>query len=138
MFLAGFNRKNTKEDLFIKGNHGISPWDQHGKIPKDSRRLSTEAGLDPLTCGADRPLWVTHGCTLFSRSVVAREGDSYSLIESSVVHLSLVGLAGLCYYRKHIMLVFSLVISPELKNRRQSLPKLELEDLSSLLYAPII
>jgi hypothetical protein len=70
--------------------------------------------------------------------VVAREGDSYSLVESFVVHLPLVGLAGPCYYRKHTLPVFSLVISPELNNRRQSLPKLELEDLSCFLYAPII
>ena len=70
--------------------------------------------------------------------MVAHEGDSYSLVESSVVHLQLVGLAGPCYYRKHTLLVFSIVISLELNNRRQSLPKLELEDLSSLLYAPVI
>ena len=69
----------------------------------------------------------------FFESVVARKGDSYSLVESSVVHLLLIGLAGLCYYRKHTLLMFSLVISPELNNRRQSLPQLELEDLSSLL-----
>ena len=81
---------------------------------------------------------VTRGCTLLSGLVVAREGDSYSLIECFVVQLQLVGLEGLCYYRKHTLLVFSLVISPELNNRRQSLPRLELEDLSSLLYAPII
>ena len=71
-------------------------------------------------------------------SVVAREGDSYSLIESFVVHLPLVGLAGLYYYRKRSLPMFPLVISLELNNRRQSLPKLELEDFSSLLYAPII
>ena len=70
--------------------------------------------------------------------MVAREGESYSLVESSVVHLPFVGLAGPCYYRKHTLLVFSLVMSPELNNRRQSLPKLELEDPSNLLYAPII
>jgi hypothetical protein len=70
--------------------------------------------------------------------VVAREGDSYSLIESFVVHLPLVGLAGTYYFRKHTLPVFSLVISLELNNRRQSIPKLELEDLSSLLYTPII
>ena len=69
--------------------------------------------------------------------VVAHEGDSYCLVESSIVHLLLVGLAGHCYYRKHTLLVFSLVISLELNNRRQSLPKLELKDLSSLLYTPI-
>ena len=70
--------------------------------------------------------------------MVAHEGDSYSLVESSVVHLLLVGQAGLCYCREHTLVVFSLVISLELNNTRQSLPKLELEDLSSFLYAPII
>jgi hypothetical protein len=69
--------------------------------------------------------------------MVAREGDSYSLVESSVVHLPLVGLARTCYYRKHTLPVLYLVISPELNNRRQSLPKLELEVLSSL-YTPIL
>ena len=59
--------------------------------------------------------------------------DSYSLIESFVVHLLLVGLAGPCCYRKYTLPVFSLVISLELNNRRQNLPKLELEDLSSLV-----
>ena len=74
----------------------------------------------------------------FSGSVVAREGDSYSLVESSIVHLPLVGLAGHCCYRKHTLFMFSLVISLELNNKRQSLLKLELEDLSDVLYAPII
>jgi hypothetical protein len=70
--------------------------------------------------------------------MVAREGDSYSLVESFVVHLLFVGLAGPCYYRKHTLPMFSLVISLELNNRRQSLLKLELEDLCDLLYTPII
>ena len=74
----------------------------------------------------------------FFGSVVAHEGDSYSLVESFVVHLPFVGQVGPCYYRKLTLPMFSLVISPELNNRRQSLPKLELEDLSSILYAPII
>ena len=69
---------------------------------------------------------------------VAHEGDSYSLVESFVVHLPLVGLAGHCCYRKHTLPVFSLLMPLELNNRRQSLPKLELEDLSNLLYASII
>ena len=81
---------------------------------------------------------VTHGCTLFFGSVVAREGDSYSLVDSSVVHLPLVGLVGHCCYRKHTLPVFSIVISLELNNRRHSLPKLELDDLSDLLYVPVI
>ena len=69
--------------------------------------------------------------------MVAHEGDFYSLVESSVVHLPLVGLAELCYYRKHTLPVFSLVISLELNNRRQNLPKLEIEYLCDLLYTPI-
>ena len=74
----------------------------------------------------------------FFGSVVAREGDSYSLIESFVVHLQFIGLAGPYYYRKHTMHVFSLVISPELNNRKHSLPKLELEDPCNLRYTPVI
>ena len=70
--------------------------------------------------------------------MVAREGDSYSLVESSVVHLLFVGIVGFSYYRKHTLPMFSLVISLELNNRRHSLPKLELEDLSDLLYTPVI
>ena len=76
---------------------------------------------------------VTHECTLYSRLVVAQEGDSYSLVESFVVHLPFVGLVGPYYYRKDTLPVFSLVISPKLNNRRHSLPRLELEDLSDLL-----
>ena len=71
-------------------------------------------------------------------SVVACEGDSYSLIESFVVHLLFVGRARFRYYRKHTLPMFPLVISPELNNRRHNLPKLKLEDLSDLPYAPII
>ena len=70
--------------------------------------------------------------------MVAHEGDSYSLIESSVVHLPFVGLVGFSYYRKHTLPVFPLVISLELINKRHSLLKLELEDLSDLLYTPMI
>ena len=55
MFLAGFNQKTVKGDQFVKVNHGIPPQDQRGKVPEDSRSLSTEAGLNPLTCGAARP-----------------------------------------------------------------------------------
>jgi hypothetical protein len=55
MFLAGFNQKTTKEDLLIKRNYRISLREQCGKTLEDSRRLSTEAGLDPLTCGAGWP-----------------------------------------------------------------------------------
>ena len=55
VFSARFNQKTVKGELFVKGNHGIPPRDQCGKVLEDSRRFSTEAGLDPLTCGASRP-----------------------------------------------------------------------------------
>ena len=69
--------------------------------------------------------------------MVAREGDSYSLVESSIVHLPFVGLAGFSYYRKHTLLVIPLVISL-VEHIRHSLLKLELEDLCDLLYIPTI
>ena len=55
VFSAGFNQKTTKEDLFVKGNHGIPPRYQCGKVPEDSKMFSTEVGLVLLTCGASRP-----------------------------------------------------------------------------------
>jgi hypothetical protein len=55
VFLAGFNQKTAKEDLFIKRNYGIPPRELCGKVPEDSRRLSTKARHDPLTCGTGRP-----------------------------------------------------------------------------------
>ena len=55
VFLAGFNHKTTKEDLFVKGNYGILPRKQRGKTLEDSKRLSTEVEPVPLTCGAGRP-----------------------------------------------------------------------------------
>ena len=57
MFPPGFNQKTAKEDLFVKGNHGIPLRDQRGKVLEDSKSLSTKAGLNPLTCGAAQPLW---------------------------------------------------------------------------------
>ena len=58
VFSAGFNQKIDKEGLFVKGNHGIPLRKQRGKTLEDSRRLSTEAELVPLTCGAGQPhLW---------------------------------------------------------------------------------
>ena len=70
--------------------------------------------------------------------MVAHEGDSHSLVESSIVHLPFVGRAGSSYYRKHTLFVFSLVISPELNNRRYSLLNLELEDHRDLIYTHVI
>ena len=55
VFPAGFNQKAVKGDLFVKENHGIQPQDQRGKVLEDSRRLSIEVRLDPLTCGAGQP-----------------------------------------------------------------------------------
>ena len=55
VFLAGFNQKIAKEDLFIKGNYRISSRNQCGKTLEDSKRLSTEAGHMSLTCGAGWP-----------------------------------------------------------------------------------
>ena len=49
---ARFNQKTVKEDLFVKGNHEIPPRKQRGKTLEDSRSRITEAGPEPLTCGA--------------------------------------------------------------------------------------
>ena len=82
VFSVGFIQKTVKGDLFVKGNHGIPPWDQRGKVPEDSRRLSTEAGLDPLTCGATRPLWAPP-IILFVMSVLHRLLGCISAVISS-------------------------------------------------------
>jgi hypothetical protein len=43
----------------------------------------------------------------FSGSVVAHEGDFYSFIESSIIHLPLIGLAGLLVaYREETLHLF--------------------------------
>ena len=60
VFSAGFNQKTAKEDLFVMGNHGIQQQDQRRKTLEDSRRLSTEAGPNPLPCGAGRPIDPTY------------------------------------------------------------------------------
>jgi hypothetical protein len=54
-FLAELNQKIAKEDLFIKGNHGIQSRNRHGKALEDSRRLYTEVGNEALPGGASRP-----------------------------------------------------------------------------------
>ena len=56
MFSAGFIQKTTKEDVIVEGNYGIPPWHLRGKTLEGSRRKITEAGLDPLPCGAVRPI----------------------------------------------------------------------------------
>ena len=55
VFSVGFIQKTVKGDLFVKGNYGIPPRKQRGKILEDSRRLSTEVGPKGLPCGADQP-----------------------------------------------------------------------------------
>ena len=55
VFLAGFIQKIVKGNLFVKGNYGIPPRKQCGKILEDSRMLSTEADPEGLPCVADRP-----------------------------------------------------------------------------------
>jgi hypothetical protein len=55
VFPVGFNQKIAKEDLFVKGNYGIPPCKQRGKILEDSRRYSTKARHMTLTCGPARP-----------------------------------------------------------------------------------
>jgi hypothetical protein len=52
VFLAGFNQKTAKEDLFVKGNHTYPRQYLCGRTLEDSRGHSTEAGLVPLPCGA--------------------------------------------------------------------------------------
>ena len=77
MFLVGFNQKTIKGDLFVKGNHGIQPRDQCGKVPEDFRRLSTKGDHMSLTCGATR-----------SHCQVARPlvGPPVSHVATSVLH----------------------------------------------------
>jgi hypothetical protein len=55
VFLAGFNRKTTKGDLFVKGKHGIIPWHLRGKTLEESRRLSVEGDHMSMTCEATQP-----------------------------------------------------------------------------------
>ena len=55
VFLAGFNQKTVKEDLFVKRNHGILSRNQHGMTLEDSKKRTTEVGHMSLTCGDVRP-----------------------------------------------------------------------------------
>ena len=82
VFSAGFNQKTIKGDLLVKGNHEILPRDQRGKVPEDSKRLFTKAGLDPLTCGATWPLWALP-IILFVTSVFYRLLGCISAVISS-------------------------------------------------------
>ena len=77
MFSVGFHQKTNKEDLFVKGNHGIPPRDQRGKVPEDSRKLSTEGDHMSLTCGAAWPIYQA------ARLLV---GPPIILVATSVLH----------------------------------------------------
>ena len=57
VFSARFIQKPTEEDLIVEGNYGILPRYLRGKTLEGSRRQIIEAELDPLPCGAARPLW---------------------------------------------------------------------------------
>ena len=56
MFLAWFIQKTAKEDLIVERNYRIPPWYLCGKTLEGFQRQITEAGLDPLPCGADQPV----------------------------------------------------------------------------------
>ena len=56
VFSAGFNQKTVKVDLHVRSNCVYPPRNGQQKTLEGSRRKITEAGLDPLPCGADRPL----------------------------------------------------------------------------------
>ena len=92
MFSAGFIQKTIKGDLFVKGNYGIPPRKQRGKILEESRRLSTK--VDPEGChvGPTSPtcrpisLWVPLVSLRFkSRFPTAIEIQSSSLIQVGLI-----------------------------------------------------
>ena len=78
VFSAGFIQKTVKGDLFFKGNYGIPPRKQRGKVLEDSRRLSTKANPEGLPCGASRPTFVAVWPKL-------RHGVFWNLLEFSFV-----------------------------------------------------
>jgi hypothetical protein len=55
MIFAGFIQKTIKEDIHVRVNYVILPWNQSGKVLEDSRGLHNESGGEPLTCGAGWP-----------------------------------------------------------------------------------
>ena len=90
VFSIGFNQKTTKEDLFVKENHGILPCKQRGKTLEDSRRLSPKDDHERLTWVSGRPhLQVGRPVGGASRPhmsmtcVLLRLRASWSLLESS-------------------------------------------------------
>ena len=87
--VGGFNQKTTKEDLFVKANHGIPSRNRRGRTLEESRRLSTKEGHMSLTCGVERPhLEATQPMgppcqPLIAMSVLHRLKDCISTIYSS-------------------------------------------------------
>jgi hypothetical protein len=55
VFSAGNIQKTIKADLHVRVNYAIPSWNQHGKVPEDSRGLHTEAGGEALPCRKGRP-----------------------------------------------------------------------------------
>jgi hypothetical protein len=92
MFLAGFNQKTAKENLFIKGNYRIPSRKQRWKTLEDSRRLSTEAEHMSLTYGvgwphmqAARPLGPTVSPSLLRRFFTALRIASPPFIQVGLI-----------------------------------------------------
>ena len=56
MFLAGCNKKITKEDPIVKGKYRVPPWYLGGKTLEGSRSHVTEAKGHPLIGGAAWPI----------------------------------------------------------------------------------
>ena len=54
VFSAEFIQKTVKVDLFVKANHVYPQPKLLGKDLEHTRRQSTKADLEWLTCGADR------------------------------------------------------------------------------------
>jgi hypothetical protein len=69
--------------------------------------------------------------------MVACEGDSYSLVESSIVHFPFVGQVGSGCEGKHPMLVSFLSNVSNWTVEYIVYARLELENLSYALYAPV-
>ena len=55
VFPAGFNQKTVKEDLIVKGKHGIPSPYLRGKTLEGSRSHVIKAEDQRMTCGATQP-----------------------------------------------------------------------------------
>jgi hypothetical protein len=51
---AGYIQKTVKVDLRVRSTKAIAPWNLCGKVLEDSKRLSTDADPEGVTCGAGR------------------------------------------------------------------------------------